>query len=336
LNCSFTVKEDITVFPVKHGKETFMKNKSSEVMAKKARKRSFRDIIYHENTVGYVFISLFIVGFLVFTVYPLLSSLYLSFTKYSGLGTPEWIGLLNYKRMFTMDPRYIKSLKVTFVYVFIYVPLRLIFALLVAMLFKGGGRIIAAYRTIYYLPSVIGGSVAVAVIWRQLWGYGGIMNQLMIKLGLMEEQFSFIASKDTALMTIIVLAVWQFGSPMLVFLAGLKDIPASLYEAATVDGANNWQKFWKITLPSLTPIIFFNLVNQLISGFMAFTQAYIITRGGPNDATMLYVVYLYEKSFTTFQMGYGSAMAWVLIVIVAILTAILFATQDKWVYYENK
>ncbi|WP_369461547.1 carbohydrate ABC transporter permease [Thermoclostridium stercorarium] len=148
-----------------------MKNKSSEVMAKKARKRSFRDIIYHENTVGYVFISLFIVGFLVFTVYPLLSSLYLSFTKYSGLGTPEWIGLLNYKRMFTMDPRYIKSLKVTFVYVFIYVPLRLIFALLVAMLFKGGGRIIAAYRTIYYLPSVIGGSVAVAVIWRQLWGY---------------------------------------------------------------------------------------------------------------------------------------------------------------------
>jgi len=304
--------------------------------SKEKKGASLRSVLHNENTVGYVFISLFIIGFLVFTVYPLLSSLYFSFTKYSGLGTPEWIGLLNYKRMFTLDPRYIKSLKVTFVYVFIYVPLRLIFALLIAMMFKSGGRIIAAYRTIYYLPSVIGGSVAVAVIWRQLWGYGGVINRLFINLGLMEEEFSFIASKDTALMTIIILAIWQFGSPMLVFLAGLKDIPVSLYEAAIVDGANSWQKFWRITLPCLTPIIFFNLVNQLISGFMAFTQAFIITRGGPNDATMLYVVYLYEKSFTTFQMGYGSAMAWVLIVIVAILTAILFATQGKWVYYENK
>jgi multiple sugar transport system permease protein len=286
--------------------------------------------------VGYVFIAPFIIGFLVFTVYPLLSSLYLSFTKFSGLGTPEWIGLLNYKRMFFLDPRYIKSLKVTFVYVFIYVPLRLTFALIVAMLFKAGGRIIAAYRTMFYLPSVIGGSVAVAVVWRQLWGYDGVINRFLISIGLMEEQFSFIGSKETALMTIIILAIWQFGSPMLVFIAGLKDIPMSLYEAATVDGANGWKKFWKITMPCLTPIIFFNLVNQLISGFMAFTQAFIITRGGPNDATMLYVVYLYEKSFTTFQMGYGSAMAWVLIVIVSILTAILFSTQNKWVYYGNE
>ena len=314
----------------------YKRSESSVLKNKKQCSSSLRRRIYNENIVGYVFIAPFIIGFLVFTVYPLLSSLYFSFTKFSGLGTPEWIGLLNYKRMFFLDPRYIKSLKVTFVYVFIYVPLRLTFALIVAMLFKAGGRIIAAYRTMFYLPSVIGGSVAVAVVWRQLWGYDGVINRFLISIGLMEEQFSFIGSKETALMTIIILAIWQFGSPMLVFIAGLKDIPMSLYEAATVDGANGWKKFWKITMPCLTPIIFFNLVNQLISGFMAFTQAFIITRGGPNDATMLYVVYLYEKSFTTFQMGYGSAMAWVLIVIVSILTAILFSTQNKWVYYGNE
>lgn len=311
------------------------KNNSKQLVRKK-QPVTFHSVLYNENTVGYVFIGLFIIGFFAFTVYPMMMSLYLSFTKYDGLGEPKWIGWLNYRRMFTMDPRYIKSLTVTFLYVFIYVPLRLAFALVIAMLFRKGGHAIAAYRTMFYLPSVIGGSVAVAVVWRQLWGYDGVLNRIFIDMGLMQGSYSFISSANTALMTIIVLAVWQFGSPMLVFLAGLKNIPESLYEAAEVDGANGWQKFWRITLPSLTPVIFFNMVNQLIAGFMAFTQAYIVTRGGPNDATMLYVVYLYQKSFTTFQMGYGSAMAWVLILIVGFLTAILFSTQKRWVYYESK
>lgn len=289
---------------------------------------------HSENTVGYVFIGLFIIGFIWFTLFPLLMSLYLSFTKYSGLGEARWIGWMNYQVMFTKDPRFLKSLHVTFTYVFIYVPLRLAFALIVAMLFRRGGRIIAAYRTAFYLPSVIGGSVAVAVVWRQLWGYGGVINQILISLGLMAEEFSFISSPNTALMTIIILAIWQFGSPMLIFLAGLKEIPASYYEAASVDGANGWQQFWRITLPSLTPIIFFNLVNQLIQGFMTFTQAYIITRGLPNDETMLYVLFMYEKSFTSQQRGYGSAMAWVLLIIVGVLTAVLFKSQNRWVHYE--
>lgn len=295
-----------------------------------------RRFFYAENTVGYVFISLFIIGFLVFTIYPLIMSLYLSMTKYNGLGEAKWVGLKNFKMMFSMDKRFLKSLRVTLVYVFVYVPLRLVFALIVAMMFRRGGKIIAAYRTAYYLPSVIGGSVAVAVVWRQLWGYDGAINRILKTLGLMDTEFSFIASPNTALITIIVLSIWQFGSPMLIFLAGLKEIPRSYYEAASVDGANGWQQFWRITLPSLSPIIFFNLVNQLISGFMTFTQAFIVTRGQPNDETLLYVLYLYEKSFTSGQMGYGSALAWVLLVIVGILTAILFKSQNYWVHYEAK
>ena len=295
----------------------------------------FNKLLNSDNVVGYVFIGLFIIGFLWFTLYPLVYSLYLSFTNYDGLGDPKFVGLLNYQRMFTMDPRYIKSLTVTFIYVITSVPLKLAFALIVAMMFKGGGRAIAVYRTLFYLPSGIGGSVAVAVVWRQLWGYDGIMNQIFRSLGLMEGSFSFIGSPNTAMMTIVVMAVWQFGSPMLVFLAGLKDIPASYYEAAEVDGANGWQKFWKITMPCLSPTIFFNLINQMITGFMAFTQAFIITRGGPNDATMFYVLYLYDRSFTNFQMGYGTAMAWVLIIIVGLLTALIFKSQHKWVHYES-
>lgn len=283
-----------------------------------------------------VFVLPFVVGFLAFTAYPLVSSLFLSFTKFDGLGTPTFIGVTNYKRMFQKDPRYVKALKVTFIYVFTYVPLRLVFALLVAMLFRKENKLFAFYRTAFYLPSIIGGSVAVAVVWRQLWGYEGVINKLFMKLGLMHGGYSFISSEKTALMTIIVLSVWQFGSPMLIFLAGLKDIPREFYEAADVDGASGMRKFFSITLPLLTPVVFFNLVNQLITGFMAFTQAYIITRGGPNDATDLYVVYLFEKSFTTFQMGYGCAMAWVLIVIISVFTVVLFKSQKHWVYYEAK
>ena len=182
------------------------------------QKFSFSKFMNNENTVGYVFIGLFVIGFLVFTVYPLFSSLYYSLTKYDGLSAPEWIGLKNYTRMFTTDIRYQKSLLITFIYVFTSVPLRLIFALIVAMLFKNGGRVVAAYRTLFYLPSVIGGSVAVAVIWRQLWGYGGIINKMFNAIGLIEGDFSFIASESTALATVVVLAVWQFGSPMLTFL----------------------------------------------------------------------------------------------------------------------
>ena len=313
-----------------------MKSRNAKTAGSLRKNEKFRRIIYHDNTVGYVFISLFIIGFLVFTLYPLLYSLYLSFTSYNGLSEAKWIGFLNYTRMFTKDPRFLKSLGVTFLYVCLYVPLRLAFALIVAMMFKRSSRATSVYRTVYYLPSVIGGSIAVAVVWRQLWGYGGVINKALMALGLMDTEMSFIATKGTALLSLIVLSVWQFGSPMLVFLAGLKDIPTDYYEAAEVDGAGPWQKFWKITFPCLTPVIFFNLINQLIQGFMAFTEAFVITRGGPNDTTMLYVMYLYEKSFTNFQMGYGSAMAWVLIVIVGILTLLIFKSQNKWVHYENK
>src|SRR5690554_5262732 len=217
--------------------------------------------------------------------------------------------------MFTDDKRYWTSLKVTFIFVFISVPLKLAFALMLAILFNGNHKGLGVYRTIYYIPSIIGGSVAVAVVWRSLFGLDGAVNSFLSNFGI--EARNWIANPDTALSTLIILVVWQFGSPMLIFLAGLKQIPKELYESAEVDGANRFSRFWKITLPMLTPVIFFNLVMQTIDGFMTFTQGFLVTSGGPLDRTLFYALYLYQKAFNSFQMGYASAMAWVLLFIVA-------------------
>jgi multiple sugar transport system permease protein len=250
------------------------------------------------------------------------------------LSSPTWIGFENYITMFTDDPRFMKSLRVTFTFVFISVPLKLAFALFVAMLFNGNHRGTGFYRTAYYIPSIIGGSVAVAVMWKQLFGLDGAVNGALGYFGV--EGLNWIASLDYALWTLILLVIWQFGSPMLIFLAGLKQIPGELYEAAAVDGANRVYQFFKITLPMLTPVIFFNLVMQLVNGFMAFTQSFLITAGGPLDTTLFYAVYLYEKAFAHFEMGYASAMAWVLLMIVGLFTALIFKSSASWVYYESE
>ncbi|MBO0993238.1 sugar ABC transporter permease [Bacillus sp. SD088] len=264
----------------------------------------------------------------------MIASLYLSFTDYDILSSPNWIGFDNYVRMFTEDPRFITSLKVTFLFVFISVPLKLAFALFIAMLFNGNHRGVGFYRTMYYVPSIIGGSVAVAVMWRQLFGQNGAINDILAYIGI--KGINWVGSPDTALSTLVLLVVWQFGAPMLIFLAGLKQIPTELYEAASVDGANWWRKFIKITLPMLTPVLFFNLVMQTINGFMTFTQSFIVTEGGPLDRTLFYAVYLYEKAFAHFDMGYASAMAWILLVIIAIFTALIFRSSSAWVYYESE
>mgnify|MGYP000995013256 CR=1 FL=1 len=282
---------------------------------------------------GYVFIMPFIIGFLLFLAVPMGLSFGFSFTKYNILDTPKFIGLGNYVTMFTADPKFWKTFWVTMYYVVFSVPLRLIMALVIAMLLLRKSKLSGVYRAVFYLPSIIGSSVAVAVLWKRMFASDGVINALLLTAGI-DSEIAWLGRSDTAIWTLILLAVWQFGSSMLIFLSGLKQIPVSLYEAAIVDGAGGIQRFIKITLPMLTPTIFFNMINQLISGFMAFTQSYIITQGKPRDTTLFYTVYMYQNSFTYNKMGYGCAMAWFMVLVVGALTLILFKTQKYWVYYE--
>jgi multiple sugar transport system permease protein len=288
-----------------------------------------------ENLWGYLFLSPWFLGLFLLTLGPMLATLYFSFTDYPLLAGPEWTGLDNYKRMFFDDPRYLQSLKVTFIYVFLSVPLELVFALLVAMVLNRGLQALSLYRAIYYLPSLLGGSVAIAIMWRQVFGEDGLVNQFLALFGL--DGPSWVSTPEYALYTLVLLKVWQFGSPMVIFLAGLRQIPQQYYDAAAVDGAGRVTRFFRITIPLLTPIIFFNLVLQLIRAFQAFTPAFIVSSGtgGPADSTLFYTLYLYQEAFAHFRMGYAAAMAWVLVAIVAAFTAANFLMSRYWVYYED-
>ncbi len=289
-----------------------------------------------DHLTGYAFISPFVLGFLMFTLIPIGASFYLSFTDYDLFTTPAWVGLDNFTEMFTGDQRYWNSVKVTFIYVFAGVPLRLAFALFIAMMLNNASKLIGVYRTTFYLPSIIGGSVAVAIMWRNLFGNEGAVNAILTTMGL--EPVGWFADPLAALWMLIFLSVWQFGSSMLIFLAGLKNIPQSYYEAANVDGANAVQRFFKITLPLLSPIILFNAVMQTIAAFQTFVPAYIISKGEgtPMDGTLLYSLYLFRQAFVFFEMGYAAAMAWVILVAIAIITALLFLSSRYWVHYESK
>jgi multiple sugar transport system permease protein len=295
-----------------------------------------RTIAWKRHLTGYAFISPFVIGFLAFTAIPIIASFYLSFTSYDLFSTPKWIGLDNYTKMFTNDSKYWQSLKVTMLYVFGGVPLRLAFALMVAMLLNTASKAVGFYRTVYYLPSIIGGSVAVSIMWRNLFNDDGLVNMVLNAIGI--GSVKWFAEPIAALWMLIFLSVWQFGSSMLIFLAGLKNIPASLYEAAEVDGANGVQRFFSITIPMLTPIILFNLIMQTIGAFMTFVPAYIISKGegGPLDGTLLYSLYLFRRAFVFNEMGYAAAMAWIMLLIVAVVSGVLFATSKFWVHYESK
>ena len=251
------------------------------------------------------------------------------------LSAPKFVGFQNYIRMFTNDKLFTTALGVTFKFVFVSIPLRLIFALLVAMILKRESKAVPFYRVIYYLPSILGGSVAVSVMWKYCFSKTGVFNTFLNMIGIASD-ISWISNKDTALWSLILLFIWQFGSPMLIFLSGLKQIPQSYYEAAEVDGANPVRKFFSITLPLLSPIIFFNLVMQMIGGFMVFSQAMIITDGGPMNKTLVYALYLYRQSFAYYKMGYGCAMAWILLIIIGFFTALVFKSSSAWVFYENE
>jgi len=290
---------------------------------------------YKTWTAGYLFLLPWLIGFFLLYASPIGASLYLSFTNYDLLTAPKWIGTDNYKLMFTDDYRLRDSVKVTFVYVFLSVPLRLAFALGLAMLLNQGMKFLGVYRTIYYIPSLLGGSVAISVLWKQVFDKEGIFNQGLKLFGVSGP--NWIADPKYAIYSLIGLSIWQFGAVMIIFLAGLKQIPQELYEAATVDGAGVIRKFARITMPLLTPVIFFNLTITLIQSFQTFTKAFIISggTGGPINSTLLYSLYLYMKGFTFLEMGYASAMAWLLLIIIAVITGLLFLTSRYWVFYSD-
>ena len=288
-----------------------------------------------QNTLtGYACIGVFCIGFICFTVIPILASLYYSFCDYDVLSPAKFAGIKNYLALFE-DEQFWISLKATLMYVVFSVPLKLAFSLMIAMLLYKTNRLTAFYRAAYYLPSIVGGSVAIAIVWRQMFSGDGLLNSLINAIFGTNLDKSWIGSTDTAIWTLIILSVWQFGSSMLNFLSGLKQIPISLYESASIDGATAVRRFFRITLPMLTPTIFFNLIMQTIMGLTCFTQSLLITRGEPMNTTLFSAVYIYRTSFKFYKMGYGCAQAWVLLLIIVVFTALLFKSQDKWVFYET-
>ena len=283
-----------------------------------------------ESVAGVLFTLPFTIGFLLFMIVPMGVSLYYSFCDYDILSPPVFTGLKNFISMF-QDETFFNTLKVTFFFAFVSVPLKLLFALIVAMLLLENSKMSGFYRAAYYLPSIIGGSVAVSILWKRMFAMDGVVNKLLGMMGI-QTSFSWLGDTRTAIWVLILLVVWQFGSSMLIFLSSLKQVPQSLYEAAEVDGASAPAKFFKITLPLLTPTIFFNLVMQMINGFLAFTQCYIITQGKPMNSTLLYTVYMYKQSFEFYNTGYGAALAWVMLAVIGLITLFLFATKRFWVY----
>jgi multiple sugar transport system permease protein len=294
-----------------------------------------RGTCWRESAAGYLFLTPWLIGFFGLTLGPALVSLYLSLTDFDLLGNPRWIGAANYVRIATSDAKFVSAMHVTFVYVALAVPLKLAFALMVAMVLNKGISGLPLYRAMFYLPSLLGASVAIAVLWRQLLAGDGLINQALLLFGIHGP--SWISNPDTSLYTLVALSVWQFGSPMIIFLAGLRQIPRDVYEAAEIDGASRRQRFLRITLPLLTPVIFFNGVVQTIDAFKAFTPAFIISAGtgGPIDSTLFYTLYLYQEAFAYFRMGYASALAWILVVIIAAFTALAFLTSRYWVHYDD-
>jgi multiple sugar transport system permease protein len=282
-----------------------------------------------------MFLIPWFVGFFGLTVGPILTSLYLSFTDFDLLTPPRWNDAANYVRIFTADPKFAQSMKVTLFFVVFSVPLKLAFALCIALLLNRGMKGLPLYRAIFYLPSLLGASVAIAVLWRKLFAGDGLVNLLLANIGIHGP--SWISNPRYSLWTLVALSVWQFGSPMIIFLAGLRQIPQDMYEAASLDGASRWRMFRKITLPLLTPVVFFNAIIQTIEGFKSFTPAFIISggTGNPINSTLFYTLYLYQEAFGFFRMGYASALAWILLAIVALFTAFSFLTSRYWVHYDQ-
>jgi len=288
-----------------------------------------------ETVAGYAFLVPWLVGFFGLTLLPMGYSLYLSFTSYNIFAPPKWIGLDNYIRLFTNDPTFLQSAQITLIYVLVGTPITLLAALGVAILLNYRDKGAAFFRSAFYAPSLIGGSVSVAIVWRAMFSTDGPVDNGLSVFGI--DLGGWIGQPSLILPMMILLSVWQFGATMVIFLAGLKQVPKELYEAAEMDGANAWRRFRAVTIPMLSPVIFFNLLLGLIGAFQVFASAYIISNGsgGPAGMTNFITVYLYKTGFSDGRMGYAAAIAWVLLVVVAIIAFILFRTQKSWVHYSG-
>jgi len=282
---------------------------------------------------GFLYIAPWLAGFLLLDAYPLLASLFYSFTEFSLLNSPRLIGFRNFIDMFTTDRHFWNSVVVTLKWVIIAVPAKLAFALMVAMLLNMKLKYMSFYRTIFYLPSIFAGSVAISILWRFLFTKEGLVNQLLAKVNI--AAVDWLGDPGIALYTVSLVNVWQFGASMVIFLAGLKQIPSELYEAGKIDGVNLIQKFKYITLPLLTPIIFFNLVMQTVNAFQEFTTPFVITNGGPVKSTYLYSMMIYDNGFQFMKMGYASALSWILFAAIIVLTSLLFLSSRYWTFYED-
>jgi multiple sugar transport system permease protein len=288
-----------------------------------------------EALAGYGFLTPWLVGLIGLTLGPMIYSLYLSFTRYNLLSPPQWRGLANYRAMLD-DPRFLHSVGVTLRYAIVVVPAILVVSLALAMVLNLGIRFLPFYRASFYLPSLVGASVAVSLLWRQMFSGDGVFNAALAVFGI--EGRTWIGDPQTALYTLMLLSVWTFGAPMIIFLAGLRQVPKELYEAAQVDGAGAVRRFFSVTLPMLSPLIFFNVLLTTVNALQAFTPAYVVSNGtgGPADSTLFYTLYLYQRGFTQLDMGYASAMAWVLVVALAVFTAVMFGTARFWVHYGDE
>ena len=305
-----------------------MKNKKKDVV-----KTPFSWKKFCKQNVGFLFILPWLIGFLVFKLYPFATSLYYSFTDYHLFNGITRYTLDNYINIFT-TPKIVKALKVTFQYAFMTVPLKLVAALFIAYILNFKIKGVKFFRTAYYIPSILGGSVAIAVLWKAVFKDDGLLNTFLAFIGVQGP--SWLSDPSYALVVICLLRVWQFGSAMVIFLAALKSVPVELYEAAAIDGAGKWRQFFSITVPTITPIIFYNLVTQICQAFQEFNGPYVITRGGPRNSTTLISLLIYNRAFLDYEMGMASAMAWVLFVILMIFTVVAFLSQKYWVYYSDE
>ncbi|NRF66978.1 sugar ABC transporter permease [Aquincola sp. S2] len=290
--------------------------------------------MYENRRIGFLFVLPFVLGVLGFKLFPFVMSFALSFTQYDVFSPPEFIGLQNYVELATQDRMFRKSLGVTLLFVVLAVPLRVGFALFIAHVLNFKLRGINFFRSAFYLPSILGGSIAVAVLWRFIFSQHGLVNSLLVRAGF--EPILWLADEHYAIWTIVTLFTWQFGSSMVIFLAALQNVPQSLYEAAEIDGASKWQQFTRITVPLITPVIFFNLIMQMVHGFQEFNGPYMVTEGGPLHATYVLSLYIYEECFKYFNLGYGAALSWVMFALIGALSAFSFWSSKYWVFYAGE
>lgn len=290
--------------------------------------------MYENKRLGFLFVLPFVLGVLGFKLFPFVMSFALSFTQYDVINPPEFIGMENYKELFGADPLFRKSLGVTMLFALLAVPMRVGFALFIAHVLNFKMRGINFFRSAFYLPSILGGSIAVAVLWRFIFSQKGLVNLVLARFGI--EPISWLADEHFSMWTIVLLFTWQFGSAMVIFLAALQNVPISLYEAAEIDGASKRQQFFRITVPLITPVIFFNIIMQMVHAFQEFNGPYMITEGGPLQSTYVLALYIYDQSFRFFNLGYGAALSWVLFALVALMSGISFWSSKYWVFYSGE